>query len=254
MDDSHLLNAIKFLSRHYISYNTFKAYILANEDDMGEGAQMAFEQECMNVLSRPVSPYLDALEKEAEALKLKLDEEAESLVEVDEVVAALEEEISQCEKAITISSIDELYQIKNKIVQLKEKITEMESSVNPYLEPLKELQDVELEPIDMDIINELDNLLKHQNYLVKLLTKKDSFIRKNLLNKNLSFLNHRLKEYLIALGLPHKVEFTHEMTAHISQFGRELDFGNLSSGQKARVNLALSFSFSIKVSKAILLS
>jgi len=33
------------------------------------------------------------------------------------------------------------------------------------------------------------------------------------------------------------------MTAGISQFGRTLDFGNLSSGQKARVNLALSFSF-----------
>jgi DNA repair exonuclease SbcCD ATPase subunit len=95
----------------------------------------------------------------------------------------------------------------------------------------------------MEAINNLNNLITHQNYLVKLLTKKDSFIRKTLLTKNLTFLNQRLKQYLIALGLPHKVEFTHEMTANISQFGRELDFGNLSSGQKARVNLALSFSF-----------
>jgi len=183
------------------------------------------------------------LEKEAEELKERLDEEADRLVEVDEIVSALEKEVLQCKNAITISSIDELYQIKNKIIQLKDKIKELEDSVNPYLEPLKELEMIELEPIDMDSINELDNLMKHQNYLLKLLTKKDSFIRKTLLNRNLSFLNHRLKEYLIALGLPHKVEFTHEMTAHISQFGRELDFGNLSSGQKARVNLALSFSF-----------
>ena len=46
------------------------------------------------------------------------------------------------------------------------------------------------------------------------------------------------------LGLRHTVEFTHEMTAKISQFGRTLDFGNLSAGQRARVNLALSLSFS----------
>jgi DNA repair exonuclease SbcCD ATPase subunit len=39
------------------------------------------------------------------------------------------------------------------------------------------------------------------------------------------------------------VEFTHEMTASISQFGRPLDFGNLSNGQRARVNIALSFAF-----------
>lgn len=45
------------------------------------------------------------------------------------------------------------------------------------------------------------------------------------------------------LGLSHQVEFTHEMTASISQFGRAMDFGNLSNGQRARVNIALSFAF-----------
>jgi DNA repair exonuclease SbcCD ATPase subunit len=33
------------------------------------------------------------------------------------------------------------------------------------------------------------------------------------------------------------------MTATISQFGRVLDFGNLSAGQRARVNFALSLAF-----------
>ena len=43
--------------------------------------------------------------------------------------------------------------------------------------------------------------------------------------------------------MPHVVEFTHELTAKITHFGREKDFGNLSNGQQARVNLALSLSF-----------
>ena len=95
----------------------------------------------------------------------------------------------------------------------------------------------------MSKINELKELLDHQKFLLKLLTKKDSFVRKALLTKNIPFLNQRLSGYLSDLGLPHTVEFTHEMTANISQFGRPLDFGNLSNGQRARVNLALSFAF-----------
>ena len=97
--------------------------------------------------------------------------------------------------------------------------------------------------MDHEKINELTTLVDHQKFLVKLLTKKDSFIRKALLNKNIPFLNQRLSYYLTELGLPHTVEFTHEMTAEISQFGRLMDFGNLSNGQRSRVNIALSFAF-----------
>ena len=53
----------------------------------------------------------------------------------------------------------------------------------------------------------------------------------------------KLQQYLADLGLPHTVEFTHELTAVINQFGHPLDFGNLSNGQRARVNLALSLAF-----------
>lgn len=49
--------------------------------------------------------------------------------------------------------------------------------------------------------------------------------------------------YLEKLGLPHRVEFLPDMSARISQFGTELGFTNLSSGQAARVNLALAFAF-----------
>jgi DNA repair exonuclease SbcCD ATPase subunit len=49
--------------------------------------------------------------------------------------------------------------------------------------------------------------------------------------------------YLEALGLPHSVEFTPNLNANITQFGRELSYGCLSNGQKARVNFALSLAF-----------
>jgi len=208
--------------------------------------QELFNEQCPHGNAKTVGDMISVISEMTEEnmhLKETLAKEADGLVAIDDVIELINNELIECESNITISSLNELYEIKNKIKQQKDKIKELKSAINPYLAPLNELLDIKLEPIDMDAINKLTNLITHQNYLVKLLTKKDSFIRKTLLTKNLVFLNQRLKEYLLALGLPHKVEFTHEMTANISQFGRELDFGNLSSGQKARVNLALSFSF-----------
>lgn len=45
------------------------------------------------------------------------------------------------------------------------------------------------------------------------------------------------------LVLPHKVTFTENMTATITQFNEEMDYGQFSAGQQARVNFALSFAF-----------
>jgi len=160
-------------------------------------------------------------------------------ITIEEEVLTLTKLIGQIE----FNSLEELWEVKGNKTRLEEKLKELKEGKNPHQESYKDLLKVKLEKIDMDVINHLDKLITHQNYLLKLLTKKDSFIRKNLLNKNLAFLNGRLRGYLNDLGLPHRVEFTQEMTANISQFGRQLDFGNLSSGQKARVNLALSFSF-----------
>ena len=141
------------------------------------------------------------------------------------------------------ADLDELRETQGKQGEYERRINELKDVPNPYLEPLDELEAIKLEAIDYDKINALTKKIEHMKFLYKLLTKKDSFVRKVLLNKNLPFLNQRLSHYLTNLGLSHQVEFTHQMTASITQFGREMDFGNLSNGQRARVNIALSFAF-----------
>jgi DNA repair exonuclease SbcCD ATPase subunit len=79
--------------------------------------------------------------------------------------------------------------------------------------------------------------------LLKLLTNKDSFIRKRIIDQNLSYLNSRLSQYLDRLGLPHIVSFQNDLSVNITELGRELDFDNLSTGEKKRLILSLSFSF-----------
>lgn len=151
--------------------------------------------------------------------------------------------IDNINKQITVSDIEELIKTKAQSTQIEDKISTMEKGDNPFVEPLEELENVELDPVDYTEINKLKKTVSHEKFLVKILTKRDSFVRKVLLNKNLPFLNRRLTKYLIELGLQHRVEFNGELVAEISRFGRPLDFGNLSNGQRARVNIALSFAF-----------
>ena len=49
-----------------------------------------------------------------------------------------------------------------------------------------------VQEISWDSINELTRLQQHQEFLLKLLTNKDSFIRKRIIDQNLAYLNTRL--------------------------------------------------------------
>ena len=144
---------------------------------------------------------------------------------------------------ITVDDIHGLMKVVQESSSAQTRISELEEAVNPHLDTLNELLDMKFDDINYDEVNTLTREIEHQKFLLKLLTKNDSFIRKNLLNRYLPYLNMQLQHYLDELGLPHTVQFTHELAAKISRFGQELDFGNLSAGQRARVNFALSLAF-----------
>jgi DNA repair exonuclease SbcCD ATPase subunit len=75
------------------------------------------------------------------------------------------------------------------------------------------------------------------------LTSKDSFVRKKIIDQNLSYLNARLTHYLDRIGLPHTVKFQNDLTVSIEELGRELDFDNLSRGERNRLILSMSWAF-----------
>lgn len=182
-------------------------------------------------------------EQAVQSADIALDKLNNELDEVQNELSILSTRHKKVEDSIIVRDIDELLEIKSKASNYQSRLQQLQQQTNPYIEPLEELRSVKLDEINREAVNELKDTLDHQKFLLKLLTKKDSFVRKALLNKNIPYLNQRLAHYLAELGLPHSVEFTHEMTASISQFGRPMDFGNLSNGQRARVNIALSFAF-----------
>jgi DNA repair exonuclease SbcCD ATPase subunit len=135
------------------------------------------------------------------------------------------------------------YDHRSTVNKLQEQIAAKSQELDPYSEQIEEMTAKAIEEIDYGILNDLSNLKDHQEFLLKLLTNKDSFIRKSIIDQNLSYLNGRLEQYLDRIGLPHTVKFNNDLTVSISELGRDLDFFNLSRGEMNRVILSLSLAF-----------
>ena len=132
---------------------------------------------------------------------------------------------------------------KNNLDGLEKSLTAKIDEANPYQEQIEELKKTAIQEINWNSVNELTRLKDHQEFLHKLLTNKDSFIRKKIIDQNLSYLNKRLSYYIDKLGLPHRVVFQNDLTVEITQLGQDLDFDNLSRGERNRLILSMSFAF-----------
>jgi DNA repair exonuclease SbcCD ATPase subunit len=130
-----------------------------------------------------------------------------------------------------------------KITSLEEQIAKKSEETDPYAEQITDMENQALQTIDFDAINKITRVMEHQKFLLDLLTSKDSFVRKKIIDQNLSYLNARLTHYLDKIGLPHQVIFLNDLTVEITELGRELDFDNLSRGERNRLILGLSFAF-----------
>jgi DNA repair exonuclease SbcCD ATPase subunit len=142
----------------------------------------------------------------------------------------------------TFKSRDEVYKAKQLYEMLVRDLEKENEKVNPYTQQIDSLKET-LQKIDMAPLNDLTVLMKHQDFLLKLLTSKDSFIRKRIIDQNLAYLNSRLNQYLDKLGLPHEVRFVSDLSVEITLLGRDFDFEQLSRGEMNRVIMATSLSF-----------
>lgn len=138
---------------------------------------------------------------------------------------------------------EDAIQHRANLVNLQTQLTSKQDEVDPYTEQIADMQNQALQEITYDSLNDLTRLQEHQEFLLKLLTSKDSFIRKKIIEQNLSYLNARLTHYLDRIGLPHIVIFQNDLTVSIEELGRELDFDNLSRGERNRLILSMSWAF-----------
>ena len=140
-------------------------------------------------------------------------------------------------------SAEQAYNHKSTMAHLKQQLEDKAVETDPYTAQIEDLQNEAIQEVNWDKLNQISKLKDHQEFLYKLLTSKDSFIRKRIIDQNLAFLNQRLAQYLQRIGLPHTVKFLNDLSVEIQELGRDLDFDNLSRGERNRLILSLSWSF-----------
>lgn len=140
-------------------------------------------------------------------------------------------------------TINEAYNHRTNLENLAHQLELKQQEKDTYQEQIDDLAGTALQEVNWDIINDLNSIKEHQEFLLKLLTNKDSFIRKKIIDQNLAYLNHRLTYYLDKVGLPHSVIFQNDLSVEITQLGQDLDFDNLSRGERNRLILGLSWAF-----------
>jgi DNA repair exonuclease SbcCD ATPase subunit len=185
--------------------------------------------------------YTNGLVKDIDEEKVYNQELLTRQTEVGEAVSSVGELPDEADTFY--NTLEDALSHKHNLDTLKTNLDEKINDINPYDDQIDSLKETGLEEINFEEMNELTYLKEHQEFLYKLLTSKDSFIRKRIIDQNIAYLNHRLAYYLDKLGLPHEVKFSSDLSVEITEYGRDLDFDNLSRGERNRLILGLSWSF-----------
>ena len=165
-----------------------------------------------------------------EADIIEIQEQLSTLVHID---------IPEAER-MDISTISILkFQKKSLEKSLKEAL----ESENTYFKQIETLKKDSLQVVDWDEYNRLVTLAEHQDFLLKLLTNKDSHVRKRIIEQNIQFLNKRLSYYIEKSGSNHLVEFMNDLSVDISMNGKSYDYSQLSRGERNRVIISLNLAF-----------
>jgi DNA repair exonuclease SbcCD ATPase subunit len=240
------------------------------------------QQKSLTLLNKTIASTVSALEREQKNL-VKLEKELTSLADHrchscgqelhdtkhDELLNIKKQQYQECKNNIhtyqeefehlqnqidnignigpqpfvEYNSFEQALEHRSTLEHLENSLATKQKDINPYSEQIYELAHTAFQNIDWQNVNQLTKDKEHQEFLYKLLTNKDSFIRKSIIDQNLLFLNQRLTHYLTKIGLPHMVEFQNDLSVLITQLGQDFDFDNLSRGERNRLILSLSWAF-----------
>ena len=189
--------------------------------------------------------HLDSHKQEIEKAEKEHDEANNFLRELQEGIETLSAGKTDvpAKPRTFYDSANDAHNHRSSLSALELQLQNKQDESDPYTDQIADMETTAVQEVTWDTINEFTRVQNHQEFLLKLLTNKDSFIRKRIIDQNLAYLNTRLEGYLGAIGLPHTVVFQNDLTVEIQELGRDLDFDNLSRGERNRLILSLSWAF-----------
>ena len=224
-------SAIKRISTNISDLEKAQAKALAHQcHACGQDIHDTKQEEMMSEIAVAVSALRQDLSKEQAGIE-KINSDIKKLGDIGK------------RPNVKYNNIDDAVNHKSTLETAMDQLERRALDLDPYIEQIDHLKETALEEVNFDLMNKLTKLLEHQDFLLKLLTAKDSFVRKRIIEQNLSYLNHRLAHYLEKLNLPHSVKFRSDLEVDITQLGQDFDFDNLSRGERNRLILGLSWAF-----------
>lgn len=237
--------SIKRYNKDLATHQSAVTRLTKQSSDLAEALTLTLDHKChtcgQEVHDASQTDLLSKIRAQIEETNQDLTKEQTFLKDVETKINELGE-LGPAPKT-KYPNIDDAVNHKSTVDNLYTQLETRTLDTDPYVEQIDHLKATALEEISYDEINRLNHLLEHQEFLLKLLTSKDSFIRRRIVEQNLAYLNHRLEHYLEKLGLPHTVNFQSDLTVNIGLMGQEFDFDNLSRGERNRLILGLSWSF-----------
>ena len=179
---------------------------------------------------------LQELQKKYDEVPINIYQE-ELMNSYDTLNSLVRKEVSD---TLTQSEVREIELAYN---SLKQQLERELATTNTFISQINTLTQDSLVAIDYSDYNNLDKLANHQDFLVKLLLNKDSYVRKRIIEQNISYLNNRLQYYIEMCGSEHSVVFLNDLSVEIEKSGQYFDYKQLSRGERTRVNIALSCAF-----------
>lgn len=158
-------------------------------------------------------------------------------------ILKVREKIINIKNDIIFDNIQDIYKIENEIIYNEKYLKQITEETNPYIDTISNMSNTILIHYDDKVLNELNDDVLHYDIIINLLSDKNSYLRRNIINKWLIPLNFKINNYLENMSFPFSIEITPELSICIKRENEEFDWGNLSAGQQQRVTIAMNFSF-----------
>tara|TARA_B100000700_G_scaffold330083_1_gene454591 strand:+ start:1714 stop:3978 length:2265 start_codon:yes stop_codon:yes gene_type:complete len=209
--------------------NTIEEFEKEYSDAMEESEEAG--EELVSFVCSPIDSDNDSIRQRIESIKQQKRQ----------VLSDIENAENELEFDSRNDATEAKYEVENAKVALQK---HRASNKNPHDDELTTMKNM-FQDLDtlMDDLDELHKRAKHCDYLIKLLTDPKSYVRKNIIDQYVPFLNKKLNEYSVAIGLPHVSRINSDLTVDITHMGRKTKFWNLSQGERLRINIATSLAF-----------
>lgn len=217
---------------------------------LSEKLNVAIEKAKENPYEEQVKELnVDKLVEELDELKKKDEQNQENRRKLKETEQKIRETITETEKkldetlkkieATGFYSLKELADDKEKFTRQLDELTtdEVDGYIRSYEQDMINIEEVSKQ------LKEIENDTEHCKYLIKLLTDSKGFIRRNIVNQYIPFLNKKILEFTDTLGLRHVISINSDLTSSISIMNSDVGYWNLSQGERLRVNLAVTIAF-----------